>query len=227
MELHSELLKIYIPLGERLNQFVINGSPEPFTKAKYEALINDIIKQINAFDPFAVWEVSVLNWERVNILNAKVNQDSSLDKWKNEIYFYSTKLCEIIEAKADFLNKYRPSWANSFIKTQVPSVESISKLELPKDFTVKQLTKHFEPSLTPSQAALLLYYFKDKAILPPYSDTSLGKLAEHFFARNQKNVTTNLTNIHSLKANKNELESLKKVLSSLIKEIDDDIKKAR
>jgi hypothetical protein len=208
----------------------MNGYPEPFTKAKYEELIFDIGKQINAFDPHAVWEATVLNWERVSILHTKVNQESSakLDKWKNEIYYYSTKLGEILNAKADFLNKFRPSWAIPLSKTSVPlSVESNSKLELPKDFTVKQLTKHFEPSLTPSQAALLLFYFKDKGILPPYSDSSISKLAEAFFARNQKNVSTNLTNIHSLKASKNELESLKKVLSSLIKEIDDDIKKAR
>lgn len=209
----DDIKKVFRPLSKRIVEFETILNPQP----TFDCTV--FIESIDyAIDYFTVEEVvynATLIYERIQpLLLGKYNKEDL-----SELHFYSESLNRILKPRRAMLNQLKTNEQSSPLSSQT--------IQLPEGYTVKQLTKHFEPSLTPSQAALLLHYFKEKGILPPYSDTSLGKLAEHFFARNQKNVTTNLTNIHSLKASKNELESLKKVLSSLIKEIDDDIKKAR
>jgi hypothetical protein len=100
-------------------------------------------------------------------------------------------------------------------------------IELPENFTVTQLNKHFDPQLSVNQAALFLYYLREQAILPSYSDSAIGKLAEAFFVRNQKNITKSISDIYTVKRNKDDLKALKLVLDKLLKEIDTDLKEAR
>jgi hypothetical protein len=214
MKIQRDITQVFGFLSRRIVEFEVISDP-PTKAYKFEDIIYDIFLCIDKYSAEEVQYHATLIYERIQpLLERDYNEEVRI-----ELEYYSESLYTIIQPRKALLNQVKPGDQISSIHAQV--------IELPESFTVKQLTKHFEPSLTPSQAALLLYYFKDKGILPPYSDASLGKLAEHFFARNQKNLTTNLTNIHTLKASKNELESLKKVLSSLIEEIDDDIKKAR
>jgi hypothetical protein len=112
-------------------------------------------------------------------------------------------------------------------QTNKAEPRSHTQIQLPDNFTVTQLNKHFEPQLSLNQAALFLYYLREQAILPPYSDSAIGKLAESFFVRNQKNISKSLTDIYTVKRNKDDLTTLKRVLQALVTQIDTDLKEAR
>lgn len=151
----------------------------------------------------------------------KMDEDDGLyllNKYKKELEF----TLEHLKAFESVL--FKQISQSSKINPVPVETKAATIIELPNEFTVTQLNKHFTPQLSVNQATLFLYYLRDLAILPPYSDASIGKLAEAFFVRNQKNITRGLTDIYSLKGDDEDLSTLKKVLQSMIKEIDKDLK---
>jgi hypothetical protein len=147
-------------------------------------------------------------------------QRELMQRFKEELRGHLHTLDLIIEARKPFAGSAIPD-------TESRPVQPLQNvIWLPENFTVSEVNKHFTPQLSVNQAALFLYYLREQAILPPYSDASIGKLAEAFFVRNQKNITKSLTDIHSVKHNKEELMALKRVLEALLKEVENDIKKA-
>lgn len=212
--------------------------------------IYQIVKGASVFDPQEVYNEAKLHEERVASIikelkpleRIKIIDDLRqaeeievpknfrihlLQKWKEEFDSYQTHLQSIQKiAFKNFqtTNCLKPSIADQGVGELTK--QQVIQINLPENFTVKQLNKDFDPQLSVNQVALFLHYLKDLAILPPYSDLSIGKLAEAFFVRNQKNVTKGLTDIYTIKSNEGELSNLKKVLQNLIKQIDIDLKKA-
>ena len=229
--------------------FYANFSSEELDKVKPN--IYEIAKGVSLFDPDEVYNEAKLHEERVvDILHdlkplkkIKVIDDFKqveevelypprseylFKEWQEEFAIYQTHLQsmqKIALKRRQSTNSKTPIDVNK--GAEVLTKQQITQINLPENFTVSQLNKSFEPQLSVSQAALFLYYLREHAILPPYSDSSIGKLAEAFFVRNQKNVTKGLTDIYTIKSNETELSSLKKVLQKLIKEIDNDLKSAR
>lgn len=171
------------------------------------------IEELGGFKP---------SWEIKTTSTSDKRKAQLMERYSNELSTYLSTLNSIIESREPFVRK---ATIDNEHKEAVKPVQNT--ITLPENFTVKQLSKIFEPQLSPRQAALFLFYLRDTGILPPYSDSDLGRLAEAFFVRNQKNVTTNLTDIHAIKQSKDELLSLKRVLEKLVSEVESDLTKAR
>ena len=217
----------------------------------YTFIIFKITKVFNEYDPVEVNELAHYYEERATIIlrnlkpiskryvqldNDKIVYDKIseedqkwiLENWQNELatYIEQLQMIQRITAKRIEASKEIQQLSKSTQKQGSPSESQSIQINLPENFTVTQLNKRFDPQLSVNQAALFLYYLREHAVLPPYSDSSIGKLAEAFFVRNQKNVTKGLTDIYTIKSNEGELSSLKKMLQKLIKEIDNDLKEA-
>jgi hypothetical protein len=103
----------------------------------------------------------------------------------------------------------------------------VTEIKLQDNFTVKQLTAHFDPLLTLRQATLFLYYLRENGVIPYYNASELGRLAEIFFARNNKNIREELTDITENKRNSEDLKAVQQVLKSVLKEVASDLEKAK
>ncbi len=133
----------------------------------------------------------------------------------NEGLDYCTKhLIKIIENHKTFSNMETPKAV-------------VTEIRLPDNFTVKQLNVHFDPLLSLRQATLFLYYLREKGVIPNYNSSELGRLGEYFFARNNKNIREELTDIHENRENEEDLKALQQMLKSILKEVTSDLEKAR
>jgi hypothetical protein len=146
-----------------------------------------------------------------------------MEGYKLELNSYLKDLDALMKARKGYFSSKPEAAENN------PKLQNMQQtvIQLPENFTVTQLNKHFDPQLSVNQAALFLYYLREQAVLPPYSDSSIGVLAEAFFVRNKKGITQGLTDIYSIKESKEDLNGLKRVLQALIKQIDADLKEAR
>ncbi len=108
---------------------------------------------------------------------------------------------------------------------QIPVVQELV-IQLPEGFRVRELEQHFNQYFTQDQAALLLYYFRENKLIPNYSNTHLGLLAQYFFGRDKSDVRKAVGRVHSFKENREDLLYIKKALLSLVESINADIEKA-
>ena len=212
-------------------------------------IVANIGKQAYLFDSADVYEEALLYVPRIKaVLDALeppafqyieydtgdgsgIEKTPTTDKDKQELVDGYRRVLNTYLKDLDSIIKFRKGHITSkpspeTIKPQ-PQQMSQSFIQLPENFTVTQLNKHFDPQLSVNQAALFLHYLREQAVLPPYSNSSIGTLAEAFFVRNQKNITKGLTDIYSIKESKEDLNALKGVLQALIKQIDADLKEAR
>lgn len=246
----TDVKELFAPLGKRLYHF---ESKKYKTESwrymddllkisyfDYQRLMEDIAKNSNLYDPNLVCEEAKYYLLRTtNILNnlepiekeltffvgetrTKIATEDMKNFWSS---FYVNEISCYIDNLHTIINTCEQSPENIHRKKRISPVEQ-QVIELPENFTVTQLNKHFDPQLSVATTTLFLYYLREKSVIPPYSDMALGKLAEVFFVRNQKNITKNLTNIYEVKESEKNLIELKKVLQALIKEIDKDINDA-
>jgi hypothetical protein len=237
------LLEVFAPLASRLYDFEINPQAQALNKDEYTALMDNVGRQLNSFPPQDVWDEATLFRERLmEILSkrippkpidfSKINLNDYAEKSESEeremfsgselgYYFYSLEKIQEINIEQIKLRKYIVG--EKIEKTVVRE----TVIQLPENFTVKQFAGKFEQRLSLKQTALLLNYLMSAGIMPPYNSSHLGELAKAFFARNDKNIRESLSEIHSIKQNKDDLSALKEALVSMINEIEIDLKKAR
>jgi hypothetical protein len=187
----------------------------------YEKRVKDILENL---EPVQYW------LDNDGISDYKV---AMKEKWQQDLMQdYTTELNTYLahfQTYKRILSERVSAMEEQGGRMQISKTEAAARpvIQLLENFTVKQLNKLFDPQLSLNQAALFLYYLREQAILPPYTDTALGKLAEAFFVRNQKNISESITDIYTVKRSKDHLNTLKRVLQSLLKEIDNDLKEAR
>lgn len=142
--------------------------------------------------------------------------DTALLKAKEGLEYCKTHLTRIKEN-----HSFSPS-------TDAPAPKTIvTEIKLPDNFTVKQLTAHIDPLLSLRQATLFLYYLRKNGVIPYYNSSELGRLGEIFFARNNKNIREELTDIHENRRNTEDLKAFEQMLKSILKEVSGDLEKAK
>ena len=104
-------------------------------------------------------------------------------------------------------------------KSIATPIEPKSQINLPDNFTIKDLNKHFNGSLSPLQSVLLLHFLKEEKIIPEYSQSSIAKLGEALLGRHEKTTVKFSREIHSHLKDKNELNKLKSIFENIIKNI--------
>ena len=218
------------------------------TSFDYLNMMDEIGKAVNVYDPYEVYKEAVYYagriekviknlqrkthksvWEKgetVEIggeiyphvrqikLNAK-EQDILYKEWKEELTYCFSTLREIIEAR---------SHTNSIPNLSSESKTEIIQINLPQNFTIKQIQKHYTPFLLPIQGAQLLQYLKDLQVIPPYGPTDIGRLGRLLFGMHDKSITNGLLSIDNLKMKKEDLKRLQALLKSIDKEIEKDLK---
>lgn len=148
----------------------------------------------------------------VEVKRSQEQMDIVLRLTREGLDYCSDQLLKIIE--------------NQKSSSNMPDHKTITEIKLPENFTVKQLSAHFEPLLSLRQATLFLYYLREKGVIPNYNASELGRLGEVFFARNNKNVREELTDIHENKQNSGDLKAIQQILKLILEEISSDLKKA-
>ncbi len=195
MEQPTNVRELFAPLGHRLQHYEsftylnindyhgvnIGETIEDFEF--YELLINDISKEANRFDFVEVFKEADAYQKRVLRMIEKLvprerdffydkeegltlvpisesKQKALFESWKQELELYHFELNNIKQARADAM----PS--NKEVQNIINTLQPI---QLPESFSVRQVNAvGFTSSLSPEEAALLLYYFKEKQIMPSY-----------------------------------------------------------
>lgn len=255
MESPRTVKQLFAPLGNRLYTFESNDYSSDYSDEysewenhiDYTIIIREIVKVLDEYDPKEVYEESKFYLSRVTDIQKNIKplttivmkfrdggcmekevpkgtQEIWFKKWQDDLEVYQTQLNSIIDiSKKRIEFESQREYNNSTQNT----TQKVNQINLPENFTVKQLQVIQKPKLSLSQSALFLYYLRDSGILPSYSDASLGKLAEAFLVRNEKTIRDGFTDIYNLKRKKDDLELLKLELQSLLKAIDEDLKKTR
>ncbi|MGN6399983.1 MAG: hypothetical protein ACTHMD_05990 [Flavisolibacter sp.] len=106
-----------------------------------------------------------------------------------------------------------------------PTISNDVKIEIkfPEDFSVTRLQKHFDPILSIEQAGLFLIYLSENKLIPNYTDSNLGKIAELLFARHNGRVRKSVSGLRYKKTKSNLLE-LRETINKIISSINDDLK---
>ena len=131
------------------------------------------------------------------------------------------------ERLVDILENHSFSVSSDVPAPKPTTIPIVTEIKLPDNFTVKQLTAHFDPLLSLRQATLFLYYLRENGVIPYYNASELGRLGEIFFATNNKNIREELTDIHENRRNSEDLKAIQQMLKSVLKEVISDLEKAR
>ena len=137
---------------------------------------------------------------------------------------------EHLEFTLKHLRKFEEklSKQNPGMSTEPTVIKKENVIVLPDDFTVTQIIQTgFEPRLNRDTATLFLHYLRENGIMPNYNNSSLGKLAEYFFVRNQKYIKDKLSEVYNLTKDKEKLQTIENIFKDILKQIQEDLKTAR
>lgn len=252
MNAPTTINQLFAPLGERLHVFemkqqgLADYGDDYFDLSTYKKrtpLIYSIARGIDNFDPVTVieeakyYEVRIADilkelepipsitidfgdFKEVMKIEEKYQQ-IYLGLWKEELAVYSKHLLNF-QTNASKRISITPVKSK---EEQVP-IQS-TEIQLPNNFKVESLNQYFKGIVSQDHVALLFYYFKEKKIMPNFTNVSMGKLAVALFGRSQKNVTTSIRKIHDIRQNEKILLEFKDILLSLVNDVDEDLKEAR
>jgi len=233
----------FLPLSARLLQYehhdyqkesaTIDFENAFDTDIDFEGIIKNIAISVNLFNPKEVYKEASIYKKRVSSIlkdlapkkidinydfkkkaiikkaTSKEKQNSLLEQWRFELKTYQEYLMIILK-----ITKGRVE------NTEFPVIKMIN---LPSGFPIQKVSKLFKPLLSTNETCLFLYYLMEEKLIPQFSKTSLGILAQHLFFRSDDNIRQTFSYIEDIKT-KDNLTSLKYVFQTLIGRIDKDLK---
>lgn len=232
MDATDNVRKAFAPLGERLYFFESelhllenNEHDIPINQHDfyYHDMIDKIGRDVNRFDSFQVYLTAEEYLKRTYRLThqlvrqEKENKSVSRDKWQMweaELYEYLHGLLAILDAREEIYKETVSTNATVVIE---------KKIELPKDFTIKELQVHFKPKYNYSVIAALMHYMSKAGILPPYEQSEFTKIAP-IFGFHSKSIAKGIRFLNP--NSKSELKKVKAVVDALVEAISEDLQKA-
>ncbi len=218
--------KAFSPLGERLHFFESGLHLLPNNDHDleinqhdyfYPAMIDKVGLDVNAHDTNEVYNIANEYLFRANrvleLLNEQKKKNKDIneikwDMWASEIYEYLHQLLVILDAREDIYQ----SKTNTTVTNK--------SIQLPENFTIRELQVHFKPKYPHSTITLLMYYMSKVGIMPPYDQGQYGKVASIFGFHN-KTIAKDMR--HLSIESKSDLMKVQKVVETLLDAITEDL----
>lgn len=179
---------------------------------KYEKIISDVLKDLKP--KVKEHKIIVGSNHPTEVEVSAERQKGLMEEWQDELYTYLEHLAIL---------KSHPS---GHISKPIKN-DSSGSISLPENFSFEDLRRLSKPYLNKDTAALFLYYLKVNKVLPDYTDEDLASLALPFLTVSENTTRTKLGHIYDLRSDEKKLQKVKDMLLSLIKSIDEDLKKAK
>lgn len=230
MDTLDNVRKAFSPLGERLHFFEAGLHLLPNNDHDieinqhdyfYPALIDKVGRDVNSHDTNQVYNIANEYLFRTNRILGLMNEqkkktkeikNGKWDMWLSEIYEYLHQLLVILDAREEiYQSKTNPTVHNKTI-------------QLPENFTIKELQVHFKPKHPHSTIALLMYYMSKIGIMPPYDQGQYGKIAP-IFGFHDKTIAKDMR--HLSIESKSDLTKVQKVVETLLEAIAEDMANAK